>query len=65
MSKMFIKEPTKQNPIEIIYKKQALNPLRPNHLEMCDVIEENRGKGTIKLSKNRQKVVIGSTPINY
>ena len=34
MSKMFIKEPTKQNPIEIIYKKQSLNPLRPHHVEI-------------------------------
>lgn len=60
----FIKEPTKENPIEIIYKKQKMNPKRPNHVEMCEVIDTmplNGGKNSFK----RQVVVVGSVPIDY
>ena len=53
----------KDNPtIEIIYKKQRVNPYRPEHIEMEDAIETMKGCGMKKIMKP-QIVVKGSIPV--
>ena len=48
--------------IEIIYKKQRVNPYRPEHIEMEDAIETMKGCGMKKIMKP-QIVVKGSIPV--